>query len=530
MTVTSLDHVYRRLREAWGEETPQLFRDVIVLDEEARTVYSSPLVLDRLVAARITFGSAVPAWSSLYTWASEAVREGESDAELIAVSERVSAAQRCVERSDGVETLLREHERAVEQGDPTQAQQLSEPLPVMVVLLNGAGRGDETARVLEHLERLGDLPTLGRCLLRAGVQAPETVARYVDSMAANLRSALGMIHRDQSLRSQLLTLALVCQVYSRTADDSEGLSALGEAYRLEPRRFTALFWGEEATGFLVESVLGAPLEGIRLWQEACRERWFFDWFVQLAEQPEAEAFCELLATAAQRSGRVAAWLAEEPATAPVKAAGLGWRFRFFLRRAGIPRGSLYAQFLASTLREGPMLDDEQVTKLRRLVDSTVPVEPRRWLLVGVLFGLSLLSGLLLDQGLWLWYSLCLLLTAIPAGLLTGHLLLMEFFMFLWSRPVFLPLRETKRGVEGLQGTIRGWGYLSDLRVHRWLFRKSAFRERRLVPLWELAAYREEVQENHRFSIWLSEVLGGRPIHTADDVCVLLSRKLPRETV
>ena len=527
--MNSLDHVYRRLREAWGEEAPRRFRDAVVLDEEARTLYSSPFVLDRLVAAQPEAGSVAPAWSSLYTWALEAVLEGETGAGTAPLAARALIARGCVQRPDGVGALLLAHERAVDRGAHATVEHLSGLLPVVVALLAEARRHEETGRVLEHLERLGDLTALGLCLVRAESPDQEMVVRYVNTEAGSLRAVLGAIHRDRSLRRRLLTLAFVRLVAFPEREEPEESRALQEAFRREPRRFTALFWGDEARGTLVEGALGLGFSGIRFWQEACRERWFFDWIVWTTGQPEAEVLpSELLATSAQRSGRVAAWLAEEPATAPGYPAGTGWRFRLLLLRARIPRSSLYGQVLARTLQDGPELADAEVTALRRLVDSTAPVEPRLWLLPGALVGLGLCSGVLLGHGLWPWFLLCVFLTMIPAGLLAGRLFIMEVFMSLWARPVLLPPRDTERAKGGLRGTVRGWAILSESRTHRWLFRRSSFLERRLVPLWELAAHREEVQADYRLSTRLSGVLGGRPIHAADDVSALLARNLPRE--
>ncbi len=535
---TDADRVYRRLSEAWGDEALDRFRDTVVLDEEARTLYSSSAVLDRVVAGRSGSGGAVPAWNSLFTWAAEAVEEGEADEGLTAAAERASAARSRVESSDGVDALLREYAAADELGWTTEFERLSGLFPAVVALLTEAGRGGETARVLEHLERFDDLTTLGLCLVRAGASDPDavvvhTVTRYVEAVAGKLRSALGRIHRDGVLRRQLLTLAQVCLMYSCAKDDHEELLALRAAFDREPREFPALFWGNEATGVLVAFALHLSDETARLWQEACRERWFFDWMVRLAEPAESagEIFSELLVTSALRSERVAAWLAGEPATRARPLAGAGWRLRLLLLRARVPRRSLYAQCLARTLRSGRVFDFAETGALRRLADASGPLEPRLWPLVGVLFGLATGVGSLVDQGLSWWYLVLVVALGLPTALLAARLITLEWLTAQWTRSALLPLRDPGRASLDLYGAVRGWSLLDSASwALSWLHGTSTLREKRLVPLWGVVAYRDEIQVNPVLSAQLSEELGGRTIHTADDVSVLLARSLPHEPV
>lgn len=528
-----LDHVYRRLRETYGEEVSYEFWETVVLDEEARTLFSSPALLERFITASSEEGAGfdVLDWASLYTWAVEALLEGEPDPGLAPVAARALTARGCVQRPDGVGALLRAHERAVEQGAHETVDHLSGLFPAVVGLLVETGRHKEAGRVMGHLEQLGDRLALGRCLLRAGAPEQEAVARYVDSEAGNLCAALNTIHRHPSLRRRLLTLALVCRVAFPERDESEEMRALQRAFRGHPRRFNALFWGDEARGALTEDALGLELAGLRLHQEACRERWYFDRVVRRAGRPDTGAFpCELLTTAALRSDQVAWWLAEEPATGPGGLVGGGRRFRLLLRRARIPRGSLYAQVLDRTLRDGPVFAEEEVRALRRVVDTTEPTLPGFWVTAGVLTGLGLVVGTLLEGHVaWSWILLCGLLTVVPAGLFAAVALLMEAWLFGWTRSVLLPRRNPRRAEFDFRWLVKAGFDLSLVRLGEGPDQEVHFKDRLpLVPLWELARYREAIQADHTLAARLMGALGGRAIHTADDVSVLLARHMPRE--
>lgn len=510
MSVLSLTEAYERLG---GPKIADEFRR-LVLDEEVRTLITSEAVLRRWADAQEAGRDITP--TALYSWAAEAACAGESG--TVPVMARWLTVQHCVRRPGGIDALLSRHRRFVEEGGYGEAEYLLSVLPAVVFLLAEEGREEETDEALTHLEHSGDHLAWGLCLGWVGEGRQEAVGRYVRAESVSLRSGLSTLHGDARLRRRLLVLALVCGFV--TEEDPEELRELREAFRRRPRSFTALYWGDEYMGALIEDALGLELPGMRLHQEACRERWYFDGVVERLRRGESPGFLPaLLVSAALRSHQVAQWLAEEPATGPTGTRGV--RLRVLLRRARVPRKSLYAELLAKVPSgEGRFFDSAEVRALRGLLAAPVPVAWRDGLLFTVLMVVMFLVEYLGAP----WWSI--VLGALPTGVALGGVLTVERKMRTWSRLVLLSPRDGgEKERNELYVLIPDTPEVPYTHILSRLYSESHWRTR-LKPLWEAIAFREVVQADSYLASRLTLQLGRRAIHSADDVSYFLARRLP----
>lgn len=512
MSVVSLTEAYERLG---GPATAGEFGR-LVLDEDLRALLTSESVLRRGGEAREAGVDITP--TALYTWAAEASGAGEPG--TTAVKARLLTAQHCVDSPGGVDALMSTHQRLVEEGGGEEEDHLLGVLPLVVLLLTEEGRDKEVDEVLAHLEHVGDHLAWGMSLCWVGGVRREVVERYVRVESASLSSGPSAIYGDVRLRRRLIVLARVCGF----VEAPEELRELKEAFRRRPREFTALYWGNEYVGALVEDALGLVLPGMRLRQEACRERWYFDGVVaRLRSEESPRLLLALLVSAAQRSNQVARWLAEEPATGPI--GGRSMRLRVLLRRARIPRKSLYAELLTEVSSgEAHPFDPAEVRALRNLVTAPVPVAWRDGL-----FFVALLIVVQLGK-YWgaPWWST--LPVAILAGLALTVVGAVEWTLHGCYRVVLLPRWSRPDKEWERLGLLIGYAVkVPYARLIPHLHSESYWKAR-LEPLWEVVAFRERIQADSYLASRLARRLGRYAIHSADDISHLLARRLPSERV
>lgn len=489
--------------------------ELLVLDGRARSLFSSEAVRRRFADGDGDGGITFP---RLYTWAAEAGCDGEPG--LADTTALWFLVRNSVHRPGGVTALIGAHRSAVAAHGAGGAAHLDEAVPAVVELLVEQGRTDEASALLAYLETAGDRALLGLGVENAGALGRDTAERYVSAEAAALANDVDAIYADERLRLRLLVLARVCATHI-PADGPPELERLRGVFRANVRSFNALYWGDEATGALVEDCLRLDLLGMRLHTEACRERWFFERMVQRVRAADRPGFSHtLLLAAALRSDRVARWLSREPAADRTGAKGV--RVRMALFKARIPRKSLYAELLTRACAGEHGAGCEEVRAVRGMVEGQVPVLWRAATLWAVIVPLWIATEAV-DAPLWWEVGL-----GVPVGTLFAIQALKWRAERSWARSVLLPWRKDRTE----KATV--WFLVSSMLLKRpWssyspLYSKDHLR-RHLRPLWAAIAFRDRVQEDPLLASELSLRLGRHSIHSADDVSVLLARHLPPGT-